>query len=163
MTNSALVRYLSNVHIPVTQVPRFKQATVPWHQDTAYLHEGSWTTLQPAAWLPLVDTDATNGCLRLVRKGHHSGRTAVHTNCWADTWCKELPLHASSAQLPLYGLSLWWYGRYIDLDPEVAEKTLDVDMRPVEEGGDVVHIYPDACRLTVRTQACMYVCVCVCR
>eukprot|EP00947_MAST-08B_sp_MAST-8B-sp1_P005995 g5995.t1 len=98
-----------------TKVPNFKQATVPWHQDTAYLHEGSWSTLQPAAWLPLVDTDATNGCLRLARGGHKSGKTAVHTNCWADTW-------------------------YIDLDPDVAERTLGVDMRPAEEGGDVVTV-----------------------
>jgi len=98
-----------------TKVPQFKQATVPWHQDTAYLHEGSWTTLQPAAWLPLVDTDENNGCLRLAKGGHQSGRTAVHTNCWADTW-------------------------YIDLQRDVAEKTLNLDMRPVEEGGDVVTI-----------------------
>eukprot|EP00658_Telonema_sp_P-2_P044296 TRINITY_DN3215_c0_g2_i5.p1 TRINITY_DN3215_c0_g2~~TRINITY_DN3215_c0_g2_i5.p1 ORF type:complete len:356 (+),score=77.06 TRINITY_DN3215_c0_g2_i5:77-1144(+) len=98
-----------------TKVPSFKQATVPWHQDTAYLSEDSWSVLQPAAWIPMVDTNETNGCLRVVSGGHRSGRTAVHTNCWADTW-------------------------YIELDPEVAEQTLGCDMRPAEEGGDVVTV-----------------------
>ena len=40
---------------------------------------------------------------------------AVHTCCWANTW-------------------------YIELAAEVAEKTLNCDMRPHEEGGDVVTV-----------------------
>ena len=43
------------------------QATVPWHQDNAYLDEESWATLQVTAWVPLVDTNATNGCMQVVR------------------------------------------------------------------------------------------------
>jgi ectoine hydroxylase-related dioxygenase (phytanoyl-CoA dioxygenase family) len=82
-----------------TKVPAFDQATVPWHQDTAYLHEGCWSVLQPAAWVPLVDTNEENGCLRLVKGGHRSGKTAVHTCCVGGTW-------------------------YIDLDQEVCAATL---------------------------------------
>jgi hypothetical protein len=65
--------------------------------------------LQPAAWIPLVDTNEQNGCLRLVKGGHRSGKTATHTCCVGGTW-------------------------YIDLDPDVCARTLGCDMRPVEEG-----------------------------
>ena len=49
------------------KVPNNSLATVPWHQDTAYLNEGSENTLQIAAWIPLVDVNKNNGTLQLVK------------------------------------------------------------------------------------------------
>jgi hypothetical protein len=48
-------------------------ATVPWHQDTAYLADGCEKTFMPTAWIPLVEADERNGTLQVVRCGHRSG------------------------------------------------------------------------------------------
>lgn len=52
------------------KTPSNPLATVPWHQDTAYLAAGSEHTFQPTAWIPLVDANSVNGTLQVVRGGH---------------------------------------------------------------------------------------------
>lgn len=61
-----------------TKTPLNPLTTVPWHQDTAYLAAGSERTLQPTAWIPLVDADAVNGTLQVVRGGHRPPRVLRH-------------------------------------------------------------------------------------
>jgi len=80
------------------------QATVPWHQDTAYLDEECWDKLQLTAWVPLVDATTINGCMQVVRKGHLSGITANHACCVGGTW-------------------------YVEVTPEELEATLGCDMK----------------------------------
>ena len=53
-------------------------ANVPWHQDTAYLAEGSEHTVQPTAWIPLLDTTPEHGTLQLIRGGHKSSIVFPH-------------------------------------------------------------------------------------
>jgi len=62
-----------------SKTPHNPLATVPWHQDTAYLAEGSENTLQPTAWIPLVDANGLNGCMQVVRGGHRGGRVYRHS------------------------------------------------------------------------------------
>ena len=61
-----------------TKTPLNPLATVPWHQDTAYLAPGAEHTLQPTAWIPLIDADAVNGTLQVLRGGHRSGKVFRH-------------------------------------------------------------------------------------
>lgn len=68
------------------QTPNQMQATVPWHQDIAYLDESCWSTLQLTAWIPLLDTNTQNGCMQVIRGGHRTGRAAHHTCCVGGTW-----------------------------------------------------------------------------
>ena len=93
-----------NLRCKTPEVLSAGQATVPWHQDNAYLDEESWDVLQLTAWIPLVDTNATNGCMQVVRGGHRRGGTATHACCVGNTW-------------------------YIETTPEELESTLMVDMR----------------------------------
>ena len=60
------------------KTPHNPLATVPWHQDTAYLAEGSEHTFQPTAWIPLVDANSINGCMQVVRGGHNPPRVYRH-------------------------------------------------------------------------------------
>jgi hypothetical protein len=66
------------------------QATVPWHQDTSYMDEECWTNMVLTAWIPLVDATAKNGCMEVVKGGHQTGRTAVHTCCVGGSWYTEV-------------------------------------------------------------------------
>lgn len=59
---------------------------VPWHQDSAYLDETSYGTLQVTCWIPLIDTCAKNGCLQVVRGGHKANKIASHKGCYQNTW-----------------------------------------------------------------------------
>jgi hypothetical protein len=61
-----------------SKTPRNPLATVPWHQDTAYLAPGAEQTLQPTAWIPLLDVDSTSGTLQVLRGGHRSGKVVRH-------------------------------------------------------------------------------------
>lgn len=71
-----------------SKTPLNPLATVPWHQDCAYLSTESQQTLQPTAWIPLVDANRENGCLQLIR-GVHSDEykhrmehETGHKNSW---------------------------------------------------------------------------------
>ena len=48
-----------------TKTPQNEQATVPWHQDNAYLDNSALHALQPTAWIPLIDTNMKNGCMQV--------------------------------------------------------------------------------------------------
>jgi hypothetical protein len=61
-----------------SKTPLNPLATVPWHQDTAYMAPGAEHTLQPTAWIPLIDADRVNGTLQVLRGGHRSGRVFRH-------------------------------------------------------------------------------------
>jgi ectoine hydroxylase-related dioxygenase (phytanoyl-CoA dioxygenase family) len=61
-----------------SKTPTNPLVTVPWHQDTAYLAPGSEKTFQPTAWIPLIDANAENGTLQVIRGGHKSGRVFPH-------------------------------------------------------------------------------------
>jgi|SRR5579883_537081 len=83
-----------------SKTPHNPLATVPWHQDAAYLAEGSEHTFQPTAWIPLVDANEVNGCMQVIRGGHKPARVIPHklenTRGHKDSWYlyieeKDLP------------------------------------------------------------------------
>lgn len=73
-----------------TKTPHNEQATVPWHQDNAYLSPKSLDTLQVTAWIPLIDANMKNGCIEVAAGGHRKGKTIKHTCCAGGTWYVEL-------------------------------------------------------------------------
>ncbi|GAQ78590.1 hypothetical protein KFL_000150440 [Klebsormidium nitens] len=86
------------------KTPQQEQATVPWHQDAAYLDKVAWEVHQVTAWIPLVPASERNGCMQVVPGGHRTGRTAKHTCCAGGTW-------------------------YVELDETDAAQTLGVDLQ----------------------------------
>ncbi len=70
-------------------------ATVPWHQDTAYLAPGCENTFQPHAWIPLVDATGDNGTLQVIRAGHRDAQVFTHRpenrNGHPDSWYLVIP------------------------------------------------------------------------
>jgi ectoine hydroxylase-related dioxygenase (phytanoyl-CoA dioxygenase family) len=61
-----------------SKTPTNSLTTVPWHQDTAYLADGCEHTFQPTAWIPLIDANAENGALQVIRGGHRPGKVLAH-------------------------------------------------------------------------------------
>ncbi len=51
-----------------TKTPHNEQATVPWHQDNAYLDSSALHTFQPTAWIPLIDANMENGCMQVTAR-----------------------------------------------------------------------------------------------
>jgi hypothetical protein len=68
------------------KTPSSEAATVPWHQDAAYMDKRAYSVFQLTAWIPLMDADVETGCMQIVRYGHKTGRVATHTCCAGDTW-----------------------------------------------------------------------------
>ena len=62
-----------------SKTPLNPLVTVPWHQDTAYLADGAQGTFQPTAWIPLVDANAQNGTLQVLRGGHKVPNVLRHS------------------------------------------------------------------------------------
>jgi len=61
-----------------SKTPLNPLATVPWHQDTAYLAAGNEQVFQPTAWIPLVDVDQSMGTLQVLKGSHRAGRVSRH-------------------------------------------------------------------------------------
>ncbi|XP_071163553.1 phytanoyl-CoA dioxygenase domain-containing protein 1 homolog [Mytilus edulis] len=99
-----------------TKTPQNEATTVPWHQDCGYLNVDCYKTLQPTAWIPLLDANEKNGCMQVANKGHKKGLVAPHQCCYGGTW-------------------------YVMLEEQEMMKTLDVDVDkdiitcPVPYGG----------------------------
>lgn len=77
-------------------------ATVPWHQDTAYLTAGSETTFQPTAWIPFLDATGREGTLQLIRGSHRTGQVFRHVlerdaGGVAASWYLQIPAEACPA------------------------------------------------------------------
>ncbi len=83
-----------------SKTPLNPLATVPWHQDTAYLAPGAEQTLQPTAWIPLIDADGVNGTLQVVRGGHRSGQVFHHQLERTRGHEKSWYLHIAEEDLP---------------------------------------------------------------
>ena len=56
------------------------------------MDEACLQTLQPTAWIPLLDANFNNGCMQVVSKGHRLGKTTKHTYCAGGTWYVDLQL-----------------------------------------------------------------------
>jgi len=73
------------------KLPNNSQSIVPFHQDNAYFDEACWEHLIVVAWIPLINTNADNGTLQVLKKGQKKGITVEHTGCWKDTWYVDIP------------------------------------------------------------------------
>jgi ectoine hydroxylase-related dioxygenase (phytanoyl-CoA dioxygenase family) len=60
------------------KTPRNPLAVCPWHQDAAYFWEGTEHTLIPSAWIPFLDVNEKNGCLKMLRGGHSVKKCLEH-------------------------------------------------------------------------------------
>lgn len=62
------------------KVPGHGGTTLEWHQDSFYYggqsDPGRLVIL--SAWIPLVDTDADNGCMRIIPGSHRHGAVPAH-------------------------------------------------------------------------------------
>ena len=83
-----------------SKTPLNPLATVPWHQDTAYLAEGAQHTTQPTAWIPLIDANAVNGTLQVLRGGHRSEQVYRHRLESTRGHSKSWYLYIDDSDLP---------------------------------------------------------------
>ena len=83
-----------------SKTPQTALATVPWHQDTAYMAAGTERTFQPTAWIPLIDANAVNGTLQVIRGGHRSGQVFRHRLQRAAGPKKSWYLYIAEEDLP---------------------------------------------------------------
>ncbi len=62
----------SSVYRLRPKLPDYGPGVVPWHQDSGYFEPYCDSSLILTCWLPLVDADAQNGCLQVLKYGHRS-------------------------------------------------------------------------------------------
>lgn len=63
------------------KAPGDQTTTLAWHQDSFYYGGVVADHLQVlSVWIPLVDVDQRNGCLKVVPGSHHFGLVPAHAN-----------------------------------------------------------------------------------
>ena len=67
----------SSVYRLRPKLPNYGPGVVPWHQDSGYFEPYCDKSLILTCWIPLVDADASNGCLQVLKYGHR-GALAPH-------------------------------------------------------------------------------------
>jgi ectoine hydroxylase-related dioxygenase (phytanoyl-CoA dioxygenase family) len=63
----------SSVYRLRPKVPGHRMSAVPWHQDSGYFEPYCDKALVLTVWLPLVDADASNGCMWVLPRQHRGG------------------------------------------------------------------------------------------
>lgn len=63
----------SSVYRIRPKMPNYEKGAVPWHQDSGYFNPHCDDDLIVTCWIPLVDTNADNGCLQVLPRAHRSG------------------------------------------------------------------------------------------
>ena len=59
------------------KIPNYNYGAVPWHQDSGYFEPYCDKSLVLTVWIPLVDSNAENGCLWVIPRVHR-GEIAPH-------------------------------------------------------------------------------------
>ncbi len=88
----------------VCKAPDSSETDVPWHQDSGYGRLEPPTDL--TVWIPLHDTDETNGCLEVLVGSHRSGLKPHHPVDGlrgADVDEKGLPVPMQAGDALLFG------------------------------------------------------------
>lgn len=67
----------SSVYRLRPKIPNFGYGEVPWHQDSGYFEPYCDNSLVMTMWIPLVNTNAENGCLYVI-PGTHKGNVVEH-------------------------------------------------------------------------------------
>lgn len=68
-----------------------RTSVVPWHQDLGYLHKSAEETFMVNLWLPLVDANAENGCLEVIRGSHNCGILPYNSGGAEDLVPESIP------------------------------------------------------------------------
>jgi len=63
----------SSVYRLRPKIPKYNYGAVPWHQDSAYFEPYCDRSLVLTVWIPLIDTNAENGCLWVIPRVHNGG------------------------------------------------------------------------------------------
>ena len=63
----------SSVYRIRAKIPGWDRGAVPWHQDSGYFNPFCDDELIVTCWIPLVDTNAANGCLQVLPYTHAQG------------------------------------------------------------------------------------------
>lgn len=63
----------SSVYRIRPKMPSYAKGAVPWHQDSGYFSPHCDDDLIVTCWIPLVDTNAENGCLQVLPGAHRAG------------------------------------------------------------------------------------------
>lgn len=67
----------SSVYRLRPKIPNYGYGEVPWHQDSGYFEPYCDDSLVMTMWIPLVNTNAKNGCLFVI-PGTHKGEVVEH-------------------------------------------------------------------------------------
>jgi len=69
----------SSVYRVRPKLPGFDRGVVPWHQDSGYFAQHCDSHLIVTCWIPLVDANEHNGCMRIQPRAHKKGILTHHT------------------------------------------------------------------------------------
>ncbi len=73
------------------KVPNIAAGAVPWHQDRSYW-PGANANPVITAWIPLVDADECNGCLKFWPRTHNTNLIPYHHESYSGTAYTEVDL-----------------------------------------------------------------------
>jgi hypothetical protein len=102
----------------VTKLPHVEDVC-HWHQDDAYF--GPSCSTRCSAWIPLQDTDESNGCLWIVPGSHQKGLVTHGTKDWGVCklslnekeldLSKAVPLPATAGSVVIFSALAWHHSK----------------------------------------------------
>jgi len=87
------------------KVPNVAAGAVPWHQDKSYWPDANSNPVI-TVWIPIVDADEENGCLRICPRTHRKRVLSYHAEQHTGTEYTEIDEELIQAAISEYGVDV---------------------------------------------------------
>ncbi len=94
------------------KLPGGRRTTLPWHQDSGYYGPASLAVPILSLWIPLVDVDERNGCLKVIPGSNKWGLLPSQSNGMHLVPTEDVEARGEPRSLPMRVGDILAFGQY---------------------------------------------------
>jgi ectoine hydroxylase-related dioxygenase (phytanoyl-CoA dioxygenase family) len=94
------------------KLPGGRRTTLPWHQDSGYYGPASLAVPILSLWIPLVDVDERNGCLKIIPGSNKWGLLPSESNGMHLAPTEDVEARGEPQSLPMRVGDILAFGQY---------------------------------------------------
>ena len=126
------------------KLPGGRRTTLPWHQDSGYYGPASLAVPILSLWIPLVDVDERNGCLKIIPGSNKWGLLPSESNGMHLAPTEDVEARGEPQSLPMRAGDILAFGQYTfhaSGENSTEEVRWSIDLRYSPTGYDMEWLF----------------------